>query len=125
LKNGHKTWVAVRTRFIDDRVADHAVGGGPPQLVNLGAGMDTRPYRLECYAAFTGGAFYVDVVEVNLPRSRIFGELLGAPPSHCAIKTIDLDFLDKKKTLATELGKADSGFDLAAPTLFICEGLIM
>ena len=53
----HKTWVAVRTRFIDDAVAEHAAGGTLPQLVNLGAGMDTRPYRLECYKAFTNGAF--------------------------------------------------------------------
>ena len=121
----HKTWVAVRTRFIDDRVAEYAAGGSLSQLVNLGAGMDTRPYRLESCAAFANGTFDVDMPEVNLPRARIFGKLLGAPPPHCAVTTVDLDFLDKNKTLATELGQAGSGFDAAAPSLFIAEGLVM
>merc|ERR1712224_456772 len=51
----HKSWVAVRTRFIDDRIKHYASTGRFTQLVNLGAGMDTRAYRLECYKAFTRG----------------------------------------------------------------------
>ena len=35
----HKTWVAIRTRFIDDCVAHAVEAGGFVQLVNLGAGM--------------------------------------------------------------------------------------
>eukprot|EP01052_Picozoa_sp_SAG31_P054456 SAG31_NODE_14508_length_802_cov_1.903272_1_plen_143_part_00 len=65
----HKCWTAVRTRFIDDCIAQHvgaaaSSAAGPPllpQLVNLGAGMDTRPYRLECYKTFSNGAFHVDM----------------------------------------------------------------
>ena len=63
--------------------------------------------------------------EINKPRARIFGELLGAPASHCAIKTVDLDFLDEEKTLATELVKEGLGWDAASPSLFIAEGLVM
>lgn len=121
----HKTWTAVRTRFIDDRIAEHAAAGGVAQLVNLGAGMDTRPYRLECYKAFAKGTFDVDMAVVNEGRSKIFADMLGAPMPHCAVETIDLDFLEKEKMLATELGKAESRFDAAAPTLFVSEGLIM
>ena len=43
----HKTWVAVRTRFIDDavqRCAEAEAGACKfSQLVNLGAGMDVSP----------------------------------------------------------------------------------
>ena len=67
----HKTWVAVRTRFIDDAVAEHAAGGTLPQLVNLGAGMDTRPYRLESYKAFTNGAFGTSPPHFIGPNSPI------------------------------------------------------
>jgi len=35
--NFHKTWTAVRTRFIDDQIQKYA-GSGLQQLVNLGAG---------------------------------------------------------------------------------------
>ena len=72
----HKTWVAVRTRFIDDRVKECACGF--KQLVNLGAGMDTRPYRLECYKAFANGSFNVDMKVVNDGKARIFERVLQA-----------------------------------------------
>ena len=125
----HKTWVAVRTRFIDDCVLRCSVApaAGPQfsQVVNLGAGMDTRPYRLKCYKAFPNGAFDVDMPVVLEGRNKVFGELLGAPESHCPVTTVDLDLLDESKTLATELSAAGSGFDASAPTVFIAEGLIM
>jgi len=52
----HKMWTAVRTKFIDDRLKAHAATGEFTQLVNLGAGVDTRAYRLDCFSAFTAGA---------------------------------------------------------------------
>ena len=39
------------------------------------------------------------------------------------MEAVDLDFLDEKQTLATELGK--TRFDATAATVFISEGLIM
>jgi len=119
----HKTWVAVRTRFIDDRVKECACGF--KQLVNLGAGMDTRPYRLECYKAFANGSFNVDMKVVNDGKARIFERVLQAPAAHCPVHRVDLDFKDEERTLATELGSEGSAFDAAAPALFIAEGLIM
>mmetsp|Transcript_21569 Transcript_21569/g.60711 ORF Transcript_21569/g.60711 Transcript_21569/m.60711 type:complete len:288 (+) Transcript_21569:69-932(+) len=121
----HKTWVAVRTRFIDDRIAECAAAGRFSQLVNLGAGMDTRPYRLKCYGAFANGAFDVDMAVVNAGRAKIFADMLGAPESHCPVVTVDLDLLDTEKVLATELVRENSRFDATAPTVFVCEGLIM
>lgn len=118
----HKTWVAVRTRFIDDRIAQHAASGKFAQIVNLGAGMDTRAHRMECYKAFATGSIEVDMAVINDNKKKVFGELLGAPAPHCPQTYIDLDFLDEEKTLATELG---SPFDANAPTVFVSEGLIM
>lgn len=119
----HKTWVAVRTRYIDDRVDELAARGDILQCVNLGAGMDTRPYRLEAYRAFTRGVIDVDMAVINEGRNKIFSEVLGVSSAYCEVGTLDLDFLDAEKTLATELPNA--GFDATKPTLFLSEGLIM
>mmetsp|Transcript_34371 Transcript_34371/g.94683 ORF Transcript_34371/g.94683 Transcript_34371/m.94683 type:complete len:293 (-) Transcript_34371:71-949(-) len=121
----HKTWTAVRTKFIDDRVAEFAAAGTLRQLVNLGAGCDTRAYRLECYKAFTSGSFEVDMETVNEGKSKIFSELLNTPKPHCGdVYSISLDFLDKEKALSSELA-SQASFDGAKPSLFISEGLIM
>ena len=49
----HKVWTAVRTRFIDDHIKNYAKDH--KQMLNLGAGVDTRPYRMDCYKSFTDG----------------------------------------------------------------------
>mmetsp|Transcript_97607 Transcript_97607/g.304060 ORF Transcript_97607/g.304060 Transcript_97607/m.304060 type:complete len:342 (+) Transcript_97607:61-1086(+) len=153
----HKTWVAVRTRFIDDRIkecAAAAAAGTTPfgQVVNLGAGVDTRPFRLECYSAFPNGAIDVDMPVINQGKLKVMASpALGSPKPHCcSVETVDLDFLDTERTLATALvrggaaaavaesaGSAGPGsaleptpppptrFDPAAPTIFYAEGLIM
>ena len=116
----HKQWTAVRTRFIDDRVEEHAPN--LTQLVNLGAGMDTRPNRMPAYAAFAR-SMEVDMEVVNTSKAKIFSKFLSSPTSHCPVENVDLDFLDKEKSLASELGQR--GFDATVPSLFLSEGLIM
>lgn len=39
-------WLVARTKIIDDAIAD-AIAGGCDRILNLAAGLDTRPYRLE------------------------------------------------------------------------------
>lgn len=120
----HKSWTAVRTRFIDDRVAEHAKTGNFAQLVNLGAGFDTRAYRLDSYAAFANGAFEVDMQVINDGKRKNFAEVLKNPTAHCEVHIVDVDFLDEEKTLLTALPAAGS-FSADKPTLFLAEGLIM
>ena len=120
----HKTWTAVRTRFIDDYVTKATATGGLAQLVNLGAGMDTRPYRMECYKAFANGCIGVDMATVNAARAKVFADFLHAPTAHCEVSSVDLDFLSEDKTLATELSPQPK-FDATKPSLFLAEGLIM
>jgi len=118
----HKTWTAVRTKFIDDHISNFASTGSFQQLVNLGAGMDTRAYRLECYKAFTVGSFEVDMEVINENKEKVFKDFLADPSPHCSVVKISLDFLDSEKRLSTALG---SKFDMAKPSVFVSEGLIM
>jgi methyltransferase (TIGR00027 family) len=120
----HKTWTVVRTKFIDDTVARLAGTGRFKQLVNLGAGFDTRAYRLECYKAFTSGSFEVDMETNNTARRMVFASALNNPTSFCPVHLVDLDFLATNKTLSTELAAQTSGFDPTVPSIFLAEGLI-
>jgi len=118
----HKMWTAVRTKFIDERVTELASSGSFQQLVNCGAGMDTRAYRIECYKGFSKGSFEVDMEVINTNKEKVFRELLDAPVSHCSVVNVSLDFLNEEKTLATEL---PAPFDAAQPSVFVSEGLVM
>lgn len=121
----HKTWTAVRTKFIDDRIVYLAGTGAFPQVVNLGAGMDTRAYRLDSYKAFTNGSFEVDMEAINAGKPQVFRRCLGKPKPYCgAVHLITLDFLDTEKTLSSEL-KKQAAYDPTKPSLFVAEGLIM
>ena len=52
-------WTVVRTKFIDDLLSEVAV----PQMVNLGAGVDTRAFRLSAYKRFKA-SYEVDTAEL-------------------------------------------------------------
>lgn len=118
----HRQWTAVRTKYIDDAVAKYSAS--LKQCANLGAGCDTRPYRLASYAAFKDRYFEADMAVINANKAKML-ELLGdevrAP--HCGpAHVVDIDFLDTERTLATAL---PAPFDVKEPTLFLAEGLIM
>ncbi|CAK9115987.1 unnamed protein product [Durusdinium trenchii] len=59
----HKVWTVVCTKFIDDLISRDTAE--IPQMVNLGAGVDTRPYRLDAYKQFKA-SYEVDTAEVML-----------------------------------------------------------
>mmetsp|Transcript_2496 Transcript_2496/g.4533 ORF Transcript_2496/g.4533 Transcript_2496/m.4533 type:complete len:284 (-) Transcript_2496:352-1203(-) len=119
----HKTWVAVRTRFIDDCIADSASMGTFSQLVNVGSGMDTRPYRQECFSAFSGGAFQVDMEAIQTGKAKIFSDILGAPSPYSPVVDVTLDLLDTSTSLKDELCKTN--FNAEKPAVFVSEGLVM
>ena len=121
----HKTWVAVRTKYIDDQLKNHTKTGNFSQVVNLGAGMDTRAYRLPFYSSFVNGSFEVDMEVVNQNKEKIFKDFLDNPKPHCpVVHNVTLDFLNKEILLSNALAKFKS-FDATQPTIFICEGLVM
>ena len=103
-----------RTRFLDEAVAT-AIAGGVNQMVILGAGLDTRPYRL-------AGLAKARVVELDLPsvqeakRKRLAGRF-GRIPENVALVPADLN--------VQELGDVLRGtpFDNSKPAVFLWEGV--
>jgi methyltransferase (TIGR00027 family) len=104
----------VRTRLIDTMVQE-ALANGATQLVLLGAGYDSRAYRLPL-------AHDVTVFEVDHPstqrakRSRLGAS--GTSVDH--VRFVGVDF--ELDNVATRL--ADSGFDGRARSIVVWEGVI-
>ena len=99
-----------------DAVLIRGLERGIEQVVFLGAGFETRPYRLR--AEFKS----VDVFEVDHPvtaeyKRRELKRVLGCLPSYVRYVEADLEGLD----LGPRLRRA--GFDENARTLFICSGV--
>jgi len=104
-----------RTRYIDD-VVQRAVNDGVENVVNLGAGLDTRPLRLKCLKSMK--YYEVDQVELVKYKRRKIEKWLGAIPDH--LHFVSVDFLNQKvqDRLITE------GLRSTEKTLFVMEGLI-
>jgi methyltransferase (TIGR00027 family) len=106
--------ILCRTRYIDD-VLRKTLKEGLDQVVILGAGFDSRAYRI-------AGMDQVQVFEVDLPgtedakRARV-QKVLGALPDNVALVGMDFD----QQNLATMLRAA--GFQTGMRTLFIWEGV--
>jgi len=109
-------WAGVmcRKRYIDDKVAE-AAEGQAETVVNLGAGFDTRAYRLPALAK-------VPVWEVDLPenidakRSRL-RKVLEEVPAHVTLVPIDFDREELGAVLASH------GYAADTKTFFIWEGV--
>jgi methyltransferase (TIGR00027 family) len=103
-----------RTRYIDDAV-QAALSQGIGQMVILGAGLDTRPYRL-------AGLEHVKVFEVDLPavqndKKKKLQKYFGRMPEHVTFIPIDFD----TQTLEAVFSGID--FDHFKPAVFIWEGV--
>lgn len=103
-----------RTRFIDDAVQD-VLSQGITQVVILGAGLDTRPYRLS-------GMEHIRVFEVDLPfvqenKKRKLYNHCGQLPKWVTFLPIDFD------TQSLEEIFSGTSFDPARPAIFVWEGV--
>jgi methyltransferase (TIGR00027 family) len=109
-------WAGImgRKRYIDDTIAE-AVTGGIEAVVNLGAGFDTRAFRLPALADVP--VWEVDQQQnIDAKRSRL-EKMFNEVPPHVALVPIDFDHED----LATVL--ASHGYDADTRTFFIWEGV--
>jgi methyltransferase (TIGR00027 family) len=111
---GMVDWVAVRSKFFDDYFIA-AQNAGIRQSVILGAGLDSRPYRL-CWAAES------TVYEVDLPgvldfKTRTMSALGAEPRVDRRPVAVDLrdDWVGALR---------DCGFDPTLPTAWSAEGLV-
>jgi methyltransferase (TIGR00027 family) len=104
-----------RTRYIDD-VVQRAVNDGVENVVNLGAGLDTRALRLKCLKSVK--YYEVDQVELIQYKRRKIEKWLGVIPDH--LHLVSVDFLNQK----SEDRLSAEGLRSTEKTLFIMEGLI-
>lgn len=108
--------IIARVRYIDDLV-NSAIGDGLEQLVILGAGYDTRAYRID-------GLKHVRIFEVDHPvtqkiKVEKIKEIFGSLPGHVTYVPVDIGVDDLGQKLL------ERGYDRSLKTLFITEGLFM
>ena len=113
---GLNNTTVARVRYFDDRVKA-ALDAGVGQLVILGAGYDTRAYRI--IGADAISVFEVDHPDTQAIKVRKIKEIFGAVPGHVSFVAADLAVDDLGERLAAH------GFDPAKKTLFLAEGLTM
>lgn len=113
--SGPGLWVNMtcRKRFVDDRLAEAL--DSIDAVVILGAGFDTRPYRLTRRVR-------IPVFEVDLPvniarKAKAVRRVLGGPP--LSVRLVALDF--ERDDLLTSL--AEHGYHTDYRAFFICEGV--
>ncbi len=103
-----------RTRYIDDAV-QAALSQGVKQVVILGAGLDTRPYRLP--AIEHTKVFEVDLPSVQNDKKKKLQKYLGHLPDHVTFLPIDFD------AQPLEAVFADTAFDASSLAVFVWEGV--
>lgn len=115
-KQAHGLWASMlcRKRYIDDQLVE-AVESGIDAVVILGAGFDTRAYRLAQLAT-------LPVFEVDLPaniarkRSRL-EKNLGTVPGNVTLVPVDFETADLREELTR------NGFRPGFRTFFIWEAV--
>jgi methyltransferase (TIGR00027 family) len=112
---GPRPSAVARTRVIDDAL-QRAVDRGLDQLVLLGAGYDSRPYRLRGVRAVR--VFEVDHPATQAVKRRVVEDLFGEPPAHVSYVPVDFD--------RDELGAATAAAGLVSGrrTYIIWEGVL-
>jgi methyltransferase (TIGR00027 family) len=114
---GLHDYVVARARHIDDRVQE-LIRDGIAQLVILGAGFDSRAYRIDALRD------RVRVFEVDHPASQrekltAVARAIGCIPDH--VTYVPVDF--QTQSLADRL--LESGYHDRQRTLFVMEGVTM
>jgi methyltransferase (TIGR00027 family) len=108
--------IRARVRYFDGFVKA-SVDGGIEQLVILGAGYDTRAYRIE-------GLKKIKVFEVDHPATQEvktdkISNIFGTLPNNVVYIPVDFEAEDLGQKLL------ENGYDKSQKTLFVMEGLVM
>jgi len=110
--------LAVRTRVVDDWMQEGMPEGPRRQIVNLGAGMCTRPYRLDRLDQHTTQAYFEVESDSRLLDLK-YEALAGHQPY---VKPIPVHSNVSDPELYEQLLQA--GFDPSTRTDFIAEGIM-
>jgi methyltransferase (TIGR00027 family) len=105
--------VVIRTVIIDEMI-QQAVAAGADTIVNLGAGLDARPYRMELPETLKW-------IEVDYPQVIDWkAEKLADERPHCRLERVKLDLADlaARRALFADLGASSKKI------LLLTEGVI-
>src|SRR5262245_37178581 len=108
-------WPFVARTYLFDRYIAKQVKGGVDLVLNLAAGLDTRPYRMDLPSSLRW-------VEVDLPDILDYKEeVLGDAKPVCAVERVRLDLSnhDARRGLFARIGRS------AANVLVVTEGLLL
>ena len=106
-------WSFIARTYLFDRLVSKQVAQGCDLVLNLAAGLDTRPYRMDLPASLRW-------VEVDLPDILDYKEtILGDATPVCALERVRLDLSnpDARRGLFSRLGRS------AEQVLVLSEGL--
>ena len=111
---GVRSSVVARTRLIDDAIST-ALGEHTEQLVILGAGFDSRAYRLPELRRIT--VFEVDHPDTQALKRTMLERVLPVPPAHVRFVASDFNQRDLDATMAA------AGYRESARTFILWEGV--
>lgn len=116
--------IRLRTRVIDDFVRDALATPSPRrrQLVNLGAGFDTRGMRMPEIAAQGVTVFEIDSPDQLARKHAVLTHAGVEVPSFVRAVPFDFDGGDVERDLPAELAR--HGFERGAGAIFLWEGVI-
>jgi methyltransferase (TIGR00027 family) len=107
-------WLVARTKIIDDAIAD-ALANGCDRVLNLAAGLDTRPYRLDLPSELTW-------IEADLPKLLAEKtQLLADQTPRCRLTRTAVDLADPHARDAF----FNDALDGATKAFVLTEGLSM
>lgn len=106
----YNPFLPVRTRYFDDRILGTVRKG--TQIVLLGAGMDTRAFRLPLPASCT--VFEVDYAEAFAQKESILQTASSRCERRCVLTDLSGPWIQ---------ALLDAGFDRRTPTIWVAEGL--
>jgi methyltransferase (TIGR00027 family) len=107
-------WLVARTKIIDDAIAD-AIANGCDRVLNLAAGLDTRPYRLDLPSELPW-------IEADLPKLLAEKtQLLADQTPRCRLTRTAVDLADPNARDAF----FNTALDGATKTFVLTEGLSM
>jgi methyltransferase (TIGR00027 family) len=116
LKYGTRhTWSWIARTYTVDQTIREQIAEGADMVINLAAGLDTRPYRMALPPTLAW-------VEIDLPGILDYKqEVLGQERAACSLERIKLDLTDvsARRDVFTELGRR------AKRALIVSEGLLV
>lgn len=107
--------VAARTKHLDELLSRVGSGGGRCQIINIGAGLDSRICRVD----LPEGSRFFDLDLPSMLRRR--ADLLAAIPMTNSVSRIEVP-IDLRQHDVAGMVMATGAFDPAMPTLVAWEG---